>query len=280
MMIFIPPVFLKGNIMKRYKTSMAQRKFAIVWMLSLLLSFVWFSNGQAQTKSVDTTAVKSSHIAKVKPKKIKKRRSVYKLQSLSVAEELGLSGEQTSKLEVIYREMRKSHKLALTKMPKEGDKSETQEAIRQLREKDRAKLAEDLKAVLTDDQIDRALPLLSCFNPQWDSYVNVLSRFDLEKEKMNTVMALVNKCMLELQEPRSKSIMGGNKSGGKSSRKSIVSFDEKQKSHGWQIERVQRQKTQNPKQQLDLKLATLLDPAQYEQWIESTAKDKKKTTKK
>ncbi|GEM_PF-3040530 len=265
------------------------KRFIYFCVLSIIVSFLLPYELQAQNRSTDSTIVPPSHTTKVKPKKIKKRRTIYKIQSRSVAEELGLSADQTAKLEVLYREMRKSHKLALTKIPKEGDKDESASSVQELRERDQEKLAEGLKGIMTDEQIASGLPLLCCFNPQWDSFTNVLFSLNLEREKLKAAMVLVNTYIVSLRESKEKSVSTdvkgtgklGSKSGGKSrnrssGRDSELSRTKSEKSTGVHSRRSTRESPQSLKQRLDMSLGQLLTREQYAVWAESSKKGKQK----
>src|SRR5512137_526119 len=54
--------------------------------------------------------------------------AAWKMQAQSVAEEIGLSRDQTAKLTAAYLVAQKDHKLALKKLPQEKDKGKSRAA--------------------------------------------------------------------------------------------------------------------------------------------------------
>jgi hypothetical protein len=199
---------------------------------------------KAQERSLDTTATVSVHPATVKPKKIKKRRAVYKLQSQSLAEALGLNKQQSDTLEVLYRETRKSRKLAVSRIPKE-DMAAYKAKAEEINAAERGKLGIALRSIMTEDQAAEAMPILGGFNPHWDTYVFVVSTFGLEKEKRSAALQLVLRYIATSERAQK-----GSKSGGSRS-------------------------SANLKASLDAGLAPLLTIDQMAEWMESTGRTKK-----
>lgn len=216
--------------------------FATVMYLFVFL--IGDHSAKAQVQSMDTTATASVHPAKVKPKKMKKRRAVYKLQSQSVAEALGLNKQQSDTLEVIYREARKSRKLAVSRIPKE-DMAAYKARAEEISAVERGKLEIALRRIMTEEQAAEAMPVLGGFNPHWDSYVFIISTFKLEKDKKTAALQLILKYIAASEKGKK-----GSKSGGSRS-------------------------SANLKASLDAGLAPLLTTDQISEWNESTNRVKK-----
>ncbi|MGB2867884.1 MAG: hypothetical protein WBD36_05495 [Bacteroidota bacterium] len=251
-------------------------------ILFFLASSLMLPEMMAQERSSDSLIVPSGRSTKTKPKTIKKRRTIYRIQSESVAQEVGLSADQTAKLEVLYREMRKSHKLALSKIPREGDKEVAASKIQELRQKDREKFAAHLDSVVTTEQRERILPLLCCFNPQWDTFTNVLAGFKLGREKMAAAMAVVNGYVLELSKSKEIEMSSGVKGMGRSvnaSRNGLKTRDS-EKSHEKNVKsrsssnRSKRESPQTMRDRLDSRLGQILTAEEYVLWKESSKKRK------
>jgi hypothetical protein len=220
------------------------RRLVFATAMYVTIFLVGDYSAKAQERSIDTTAALSVHPATVKPKKIKKRRAVYKLQSQSVAEAWGLNTQQSDTLEVLYREARKSRKLAVSRILKE-DMAAYKAKAEEINAAERGKLGIALRSIMTEDQAAEAMPILGGFNPHWDTYVFVVSTFRLEKEKRSAALQLVLHYIAASERTKK-----GSKSGGSRS-------------------------SANLKASLDAGLAPLLTIDQMAEWLESTGRTKK-----
>ena len=187
---------------------------------------------------------------KVKPKKIKRRRSVYRLQSQSVARALNLSQVQMDSLEVLYRETRKNRKLELSKYPDKQDRAKYNPIAREINDREREKLLISMKEILSVDQAEEAIIPLGSFNPRWDNYVGTLQYLDIERGKKEAAMQFILLYAIEYAQESK------NGKGSKSSKGSRGQSSGKQK--------------------LDYNLSNLLTTAQFDEWLQMTNKSNKK----
>jgi hypothetical protein len=145
---------------------------------------------------------------------------------------------------------------------------------------------------MTEEQINKSVPLLCCFNPLWDNYVNILVGFELDKEKLSAAMAAVNAHMLSLQGSKTKSSGRNGRSTGRSSNKSQKGFSDQsfgrssRKSNGgfsgsnsnMGFTGTHKRNPQEIKQHLDLALGAILTEDQMKVWNDATVKGKKKSS--
>lgn len=208
----------------------------LIYSFTLCLNVNYEIN--AQVKLSDTTQFETTHSLKTKPKKIKKRRAVYKLEAQSVCDVLNLNTTQCDSLAEAYRIARKNRKLELTKYSNKN--GENYKKI--VQGKVRANLKSVLKRFLEEEQVNKAMTALGSFNPQWDGYVYLITNFNLEKEKMKSALNQVYFYIVNYEEFKN--------SKGRKKKKAIL------------------------KNKLDEKLKTIFNEEQFAYWTEQTNKNK------
>ncbi|MEM3373459.1 MAG: hypothetical protein QXF76_04560 [Candidatus Anstonellales archaeon] len=191
----------------------------------------------AQIRLNDTTKYETNHLLKAKPKKIKKRRVVYKLQVKSICDALNLTNSQCDSLNEVYRIVRRDRKLELTKYTNKKNDN-YKRTVDVINSKARENLKNTLKKFLTEDQINMALIALGSFNPKWDSYVNLVANFNLEIEKMKSALSCIYNYIVNYEQFKS--------SKGEKKKKVIL------------------------KNKLDQKLKLILNNEQFELWDQQT----------
>lgn len=178
------------------------------------------------------------------------------LEAKSVAKELGLSEESTSKLQQAYQEARRSQMERLREVTGgpgggpggRGGGLGNFQAIQQVNEAERGKLEAALKEFLTPEQTQKAMAVLGAFDRQYDRMTITLDGFGLDEEKFFKAMSLVNHYVASVDKNRREAAGGG-----------IEGF------------REIREKTQALKAELDLFLAPILSEEQMKTWKEATA---------
>jgi hypothetical protein len=167
----------------------------------------------------------------------------WKLQVQIVAEDSGLSKDQTAKLTEAYLTARRSHKQALKELPEEADKDKARAATQEAVETDREKFLTSLKGVMSDELIAKVTPTLGSFNAKWDGFVIVLQDLKLNPATMKSALKFVITYVTEYET---------------SSSESMKAFNRKPNSRPF-------------KDKLDRDLSGLLSAEQMAQWKEATA---------
>ncbi|MGB2867883.1 MAG: hypothetical protein WBD36_05490 [Bacteroidota bacterium] len=139
-------------------------------------------------------------------KESEKIHSVWKLQSQSVAQDLGLSKEKSGILEKAYLAARQSQASALKSLPEETDRQKSRAAIEQLKSSEREKLKASLKDTFSEKEIARILPSLATFNKNWDKYLATLRDFGLPKSKMTAAQKVLIEYVVEYEQARERAV--------------------------------------------------------------------------
>ncbi len=195
-----------------------------------------FAESKKNTSNKIYAAADSKQITAVKkkPKKIKRRRTVYDQQAQCVGKLLNLSEEQTDTLKVIYRELRKSRKLELTKYPNKQDK-EYKKIAYEIEKNARANLFEKMKEIMSIENAKKAIVPLASFNPRWDGYVAILASFGLKRDIKSKVIRHTLEYAIKYEK------------GKRTTRKGSINHS-------------------SGKKYLDKKLMPLLTKEQYDEW--------------
>lgn len=174
------------------------------------------------------------------------RDAAWILQAKGVAASLGLADENAAKLADAYIASRKSLQETVENMADTGERGAGRfEAYRKATDEERGKLETTLAGFLTAEQATKATASLGTFSRQWDRMVHTLAGFNLDSEKLNKALALVEGYVVE-----SDAAMRGDLS-----------------QQDWQALRT---KVQEMKSGLDTSLAEVLSPEQLATWKEAT----------
>ncbi len=120
-------------------------------------------------------------------------KAAWKVQAMSVSKDLDLSKEKRGVLTEAYVAARESHQKGLEELSSGEDGGRRNyEAYRDVAEKERAKLKTAIKDALTEEQIDKAMPLLGSFNRRWDTFVHALAAFELDRKAKGSALKLIN----------------------------------------------------------------------------------------
>lgn len=106
---------------------------------------------------------------------------VWEAQAKTVAADLALSGEQTTKLVEAYAAARESHATAAGAVAGPAERPDPQK-MKEVTQAERAKFESALKAFLDEKQREQALLTLGSFFRRWDGMVEVLGEMDLAEE--------------------------------------------------------------------------------------------------
>ncbi len=128
-----------------------------------------------------------------------KAEAAWQLQAGCVAKALELSEENTQGLVDAYKAARTSYQEGIQAVFGQagGDRGSRFQAFREFQEKERGKLAEALKGILTEEQAANAIASLGSFDFRWDRYVDTLAGFELGDEKLGKALALVNQNVID-----------------------------------------------------------------------------------
>jgi hypothetical protein len=169
--------------------------------------------------------------------------AVWKVQAQSVADQLGLTKDQTAKLTTAYLTARASHKQSLKELPEEKDKDKARVALQGAIEKDQAAFLSSLKGTLSPETLSKLTTTLGSFNGRWDGYTTTLLELKLDAATMKTAMGFLITYVSDYEG---------------ASKESLKSFNRRPNSRSF-------------KQKLDTDLAGLLKADQIKKWNEATA---------
>lgn len=118
---------------------------------------------------------------------------VYDAQAKTVAKQLSLSDEETGKLAAAYKAARESYAAEMRKLREEAAGGGGNPMARlELTGSERAKLETALKEFLSGEKLDKAMASLGTFNNQGDAAVNALLEMNLEPEKLDKTLVIVD----------------------------------------------------------------------------------------
>jgi Spy/CpxP family protein refolding chaperone len=176
-----------------------------------------------------------------------KNPKAWELEAKTVAQDIGLSAEQTAKLTEAYKAARESQMAAvMAKMGELGGGRRNFGAIREVNVAERAKLETALKAFLNPEQSEKALAPLGTFSRRWDPMVTALDGMTLEEKAKTGAMKLVAGFVAE-SDKAMQAAAGGN---------------------DFQAVREQIGKL---KEKLDADMAKILSAEQMTTWTEASA---------
>ncbi|MFC1746939.1 hypothetical protein ACFLZR_01225 [Candidatus Neomarinimicrobiota bacterium] len=186
--------------------------------------------------------------------------SVWTLQAQGVATQLGLNSGATTRLVNTYIQSR----TALNEARAEaigsfqgggggagggafggGGAAGGFGGIQQLTTDATESLQAALGEFLTDQQVVAAITVMGTFSTQWDNYVNVIRGFNLSQEKLDQVLPLIQKYVVDVTAAQAQAMQNQNF-------QSILSIN------------------QNEKSKLDASLSTILTVSQLIAWNTQT----------
>jgi len=176
-----------------------------------------------------------------------KAEETWKIQAKGVSQDLSLSKEDSAELTEAYVAARRSHQKGRQELFASGGgiDRERYQAYLKLTREEHAKLETALKASLTEEQVGNAIMSLGAFSNQWDSYVDTLTGFELDKENLGSALEHTRVYVIEYEKAR---VLA-------TSRNDVQLFHSS------------RQKS---KEKLDTELAKLLTEEQLTKWKEAT----------
>lgn len=169
--------------------------------------------------------------------------TVWKLQAQSVADQLGLTKDQTAKLTTAYLAARAHHKQSLKELPEESDKDKARTALQAAIEKDQAAFLVALKGIVGAETLSKLPTTLGSFNARWDGYAATFLDLKLDAATLKSAMGFLITYVSDYEN---------------ASKESLKSFNRRPNSRSF-------------KQKLDTDLAGLLKPDQIKAWNEATA---------
>jgi len=181
------------------------------------------------------------------PLGLEKNEKAWDLEAKTIAQDLGLSAELTTKLAQAYKAARESNIAAIrAKMEQSGGDRRNFAAMREVSLAERAKLETALKGFLNPEQTTKAIATLGTFSRRWDPMVTSLDGMNLEEKKKTEAMKLVAGYVAESDKAMQAAAASGD----------------------FQSVRDQMGKL---KEKLDADLAKLLSAEQMTKWQEETA---------
>ena len=149
-----------------------------------------------------------------------KREAAWALQAQGVAKELGLSEEQAGKLVEAYKASRESLNTAMREAFAGGGGgggggrgAEAMQQMRELNDKERAKLKEQVAAFLDEAQTEQALVSLGTFNRRWDVLVDATANLKLEPEKQQQALQAISTYVVAADKAMREALASGDRAG-------------------------------------------------------------------
>lgn len=169
------------------------------------------------------------------------------VQAKTIAQQLGLSAEQTEKLTQAYADARRGLQTATAeKFGQRGGGRPDFAAMREVSQTEKAKFETAVKAFLSPENVSKVMATLGSFNRRWDMMTAALGQMGLSEEINSKALALVADYVAETG-----SVTEGAAAGD---------FQ------------ALREKMQPMKDKLDGELAKILAPDQLEKWKEYTSR--------
>lgn len=133
-----------------------------------------------------------------------KAEAAWKVQAACALADLKLNDEEkASKVSEAYVAARKSRQEAVAELrPDSGGGRDMRQAFRELNQKERDSLAEALNAILSEEQTTQLMASLGTFSTMWDRNVDALTGLELEKEALNSSLALLLVNTIEAKKAR------------------------------------------------------------------------------
>ena len=156
-------------------------------ILSIVIACCLTSMSNAQQDAQVTTGLSQEQLV-----------SAWKLQAENVSQELRLADNKRSQLVDIYvaarkRQLEEQKKIA-AKQSSDTTPSKTSE---EFDKEQRMTLSSELKAIITEEQLEKATQSFATFSSRWDKYVSAIAKFELEGEKRNEALSVVRNYIVE-----------------------------------------------------------------------------------
>lgn len=170
--------------------------------------------------------------------------AVWTLQAQCVAEQLGLTKDQTASLATAYCTARTHHRQSLEALPEETEKDNARAAQQAVVVKDQADFLGALKGTLSDDIRAKLTNTLGSFNTRWDGYTATLQKLNLNPNALRSAMGYLIAYVSDYET---------------ASKESMKAFNRRPNSRAF-------------KEKLDAQLAGVLNADQLKAWNEATAR--------
>lgn len=140
------------------------------------------------------------------------RTKVWKIQSDTIARELGLNAENTAKLAEAYAKSRGAQLRALTNAAKahEGDTAQILMAASGAQKKEQKAFNEAIKGFVDAKQMSRVNQTLGTYESMWDLYLNMLAKLKLSDAERAAAEASLLAYVEEVGPTRQKALADGD----------------------------------------------------------------------
>jgi len=179
------------------------------------------------------------------PSFLEKNEKAWEIEAKTVAQEIGLAAEPSTKLVDAYKAARESHIAALREAMGQGGRPELGKRM-EVNKAEAAKFETALKGFLKPEEVTKAMASLGTLNPRWDRMVTVLDGMNLEEKPKTEAMKLLEQHVVE---------------SGKAMQAAAASND---------FQSI-REKSTQLREKLDADLAKVLSAEQMTKWKEETA---------
>lgn len=170
----------------------------------------------------------------------------WEIQAKTVARDLTLSVEQTTKLVEAYAAARDSHNKAAGAVAGPAERPDFQK-MREVNQNERTKFESVLKGFLNAEQIDKALLTLGSFFRRWDAMVETLDAMDLGDKAREDAVKLTADYVAEWNTAMKVAMGSGNRES-------------------------MREQADKLKEKLDADVARILSAEQMTKWTDATAR--------
>lgn len=178
--------------------------------------------------------------------------AAWALQAQGVAADLGLNEEQAEKLKAAYKSSRESQREATRAAMAgagggagAGRGAEVLNQLREINDKERAKLKAELAGFLDEAQAGKALASLGTYQRQWDRLVDATAALKLEEDKQQQALKAINDYVIDVDKQQQAAIASGDMQG-------------------------LREAGREAREALDSAMGKVLSPEQLSQWQEAT----------
>lgn len=140
------------------------------------------------------------------------RAKVWKIQSDTIARELGLNADSAAKLAEAYAKTRGAQMRAVANAAKadEGDTAQILVAVAGAQKKEQKAFNEAIKGFVTAKQMPRVNQTLGSYEAMWDLYLNMLTKLKLSDEERAAAEASLLAYVEEVGPTRQKAFGAGD----------------------------------------------------------------------